>query len=261
MGSCGGELSSPRDLYDNPPVTCKESKHKQGPALQTQGQVRPSGLSPPPSCQISAPEPQLWRFEASDSRTLNSTQAPALIAFEKNPFIVVSSELGPWLARAMVGLEGLAGGLFHRGVRMQTYFLAQARMNFLECVHGGSSRVGGERLRRAIYPQTLLGFWGTQVSAGTGTPGAVLACSGPASGPARTEESQEAAATPAPPASHRPPAAPRPWHPRSHKAPIVRSSARLHRHPNPGAALRRGPGRGPTAWGTAWVEKHSGQTP
>lgn len=76
--------------------------------------------------------------------------------------------------------------------------------------------------------------------------------------PTEDEESYEAAATPVSGASHMPLAAPRPWLPRSHNAPIVRSSARLP----PGEQLRaKGLGReGPDAWGTVWIGVQCGQT-
>ena len=84
--------------------------------------------------------------------------------------------------------------------------------------------------------QTLLGIYGTRlIQVGWGgdagcCPDVLRACLWPT----EDEESYKVAATPISRASHMPLAAPRPWLPRSHNAPIVRCSARLP----PGEQLR-----------------------
>lgn len=65
--------------------------------------------------------------------------------------------------------------------------LAQSRTDFPECVYVGSSRACGEWFGIAAYARHCWDSMGLNSSrlAGVGTQGAVLTCSGHASGPAR----------------------------------------------------------------------------
>ena len=120
--------------------------------------------------------------------------------------------------------------------------LAQSQTDFPECVYVGSSRACGEWLGITAYPRHCwesMGLDSSQVGWGGDAgccPDMIRACLWPT----EDEESYEAAATPVSGAFHMPLAAPRPRLPRSHNAPIVRSSARLP----PGEQLRaKGLGR------------------
>ena len=105
--------------------------------------------------------------------------------------------------------------------------------------------VCGERLGRAELSSDIAGVQGTQASSRQAGAQDILACSGRASGPARTEGSCKTAATSATEASHRPPAAPQPPLPRSHNAP----RPQLCQAAPQGAAQSPGPEKGPESGG------------